>query len=238
MKETYFREIGSVIDIRLRTKGGDNLAYKNKLSVGFAVDLVVLEGVYEGHYKTRIEEVGEKILSVGALFQHGEVVPLREGTKVKLTFWDEAAAYSFQARIMQRIAVPVPLFVLELPDFVTKVQRRNFVRVPALYPVAFRSVTKEGLSDFHKAMMTDLSGGGMRFLTEERVENNALLYTQVTLPNGELQTPVRVCRAEKAEDSKRYIVSVEFHDLQERERDKIIRCVFDIQRAMRKKGLV
>jgi len=202
------------------------------------VDLVVLEGAYEGNYKTRIEEVGEKILSVGALFEHGEVVPLHEGTKVKLTFWDEAAAYSFQAKIMQRIAVPVPLFVLELPDFVTKVQRRNFVRVPAMYPVTFRAVTKEGLSDFHKAMMLDISGGGIRFLTEYRVENNALLYTQLTLPNGDLQVAVRVCRAEKIEDSKRYRVSTEFHDIPERDRDRIIRCVFDIQRSMRKKGLV
>jgi len=219
-------------------KGGDNLSYKIKLLVGLAVDLAVLEGEYRGNYKTRIEEVGEKILSLGALFQHGEVVPLREGTKVKLTFWDEMSAYSFEAEIMQRIAVPVPMFVLELPDSVTKVQRRNFVRVPATYPITFRSVTKEGLSNLHKAMMLDLSGGGMRLLTEERVETNSLLYTQLTLPNGDLQTPVRVCRAEKIVDSKRYMVSVEFHDIQERDRDRIIRSVFDIQRAMRKKGLV
>jgi len=214
------------------------LSYKKKLSVGLAVDLVVLEGEYEGRYRTRIEEVGERILVVGAPFERGDVVPLREGTKVRLTFWDETSAYSFVAKIIQRIAVPVPMFVFELPDTVTKVQRRSFVRVPALYPITFRSVTKEGLSDIQNATMLDLSGGGMRFMTEERLENRSLLYTQVTLPNGDLQTPVRVCRSEKIEDSKRYVVSVEFHDLAERERDRIIRCVFEMQRAMRKKGLV
>ncbi|TGE32631.1 flagellar brake domain-containing protein [Desulfosporosinus sp. Sb-LF] len=214
------------------------MSYKKKLLLGLKVELSVPEGEYVGTYRTRIEEVGEKILAVGAPYEHGELVPLREGTKVKLTFWDEVAAYSFVGRIMQRIAVPIPMLVLELPDSVAKVQRRSFVRVPAMYPVTFRSVTREGLSDLHKGTMLDISGGGIRFLTEERVENKSLLYVQIALPNGDLQTPVRVCRAEKVEDSKRYTVSVEFHDLPERERDKVIRCVFDIQRAMRKKGLV
>lgn len=214
------------------------MSYRKKLLLGLSVELVVPEGVYEGKYRTRIEEVGERILAVGAPFNNGEVVPLREGNKVKLIFWDEVAAYSFEGEILQRIAVPVPMLVLELPDSVDKVQRRNFVRVPALYPVSFRSVTKEGLSDIQKGMLLDLSGGGMRFTTKERVENNSLLYARLSLPLGDLQTPVRVCRAEQLEDSKLYRVSVEFHDISERERDQIIRCVFDIQRAMRKKGLV
>jgi len=218
-------------------KGGGNLSYKKKLLHGLTVEIVVAEGAYKGKYLTRIEEVGEKILAVGVPFHQGEVVPLREGTKVKLTFWDEAASYSFEGKIMRRIAVPIPMLVVDLPESVDKVQRRNYVRVPALYPLSFRSVTKEGLSDFQKGTMLELSGGGMRFLTKERLENKSLLYAHLTLPKGDLKTPVRVCRAEKIDDSKHFTVSVEFHDISERERDQIIRCVFDIQRAMRKKGL-
>lgn len=214
------------------------MSYKKKLLPGLFVELTVFEGEYTGIYRTRVEEVGERLLAVGALFDKGEVIPLREGTKVKLTFWDEVAAYAFEGKIMQRIAVPVPLVVLELPDSINKVQRRNFVRVPAFFPVTFRSVTRKGLSDSYEGMMLDLSGGGMRFSTKEQVENKSLLYVQLVLPNGEIQSPVRVCRVEKIEDSKRYCISVEFYEIPERERDRIIRCVFDIQREMRKKGLV
>lgn len=214
------------------------MSYKNKLSHGLAVELIALEGKYEGHYRTRIEEVGERLLMVGAPFENGELVPLHEGTKVKLVFWDETAVYSFEGKIMQRIAVPVPMFVLELPDTFDKIQRRNYVRVPALFPVIFRMVTREGLSDFFNATMIDLSGGGMRFTTKERIEDKSLLYVQISLPTGEIQTPVRVIRVEKIEETKVYSVSTEFYEISERERDKIIRCVFDKQRAMRKKGLV
>lgn len=214
------------------------MPYKEKLLPGLAVELVVLEGEYEGKYRTRIEEVGEKTLSVGVPLEQGELVPLRQGTKVKLIFWDKVAAYALETKIIQRIAVPVSLFILELTNSVTKVQRRNYVRVPALFPLTFEMVTQEGLSDLHKAMMLDLSGGGMQFLTETQVENKALIYAQVALPNGDLRIPARVSRAEKTEDGKRYVISVEFDYISERERDRIIRCVFDIQRAMRKKGLV
>ena len=217
--------------------GGVNL-FKKKLIIGLAVELDVTDGEYRGKYRTRIEEVGESILVVGAPFKQHEVLPLREGTKVTLTFWDEAAVYSFEGKILQRIAVPIPTLVLELPRSVAKVQRRNYVRVPAIYALSFRSVTKEGLSDTQEGTMLDLSGGGMCFLTKNHLDHNALLYVQLSLPKGDLQTPVRVCRAVKIEDSKRYTVSVEFHDISERERDQIISCVFEIQRTMRKKGLL
>ncbi|MDR3587775.1 MAG: PilZ domain-containing protein [Desulfosporosinus sp.] len=209
------------------------MSYKEKFLPGLAVELIVLEGEYEGKYRTRIEEVGEKTISVGA-----PLVPLREGTSVRLILWDKVAAYALESTIVQRIASPVSLFILELSDSVSKVQRRSFVRVPAMFPLTFETVTEEGLSDLHKAMMLDLSGGGMQFLTEKKLENDAVIYVHVALPNGDLRTPARVSRSEKTEDGKRYLISVEFDYIAERERDRIIRCVFDIQRAMRKKGLV
>jgi c-di-GMP-binding flagellar brake protein YcgR len=225
------------MNIELR-KGGNDLSYREKLTHGLLIDIVVQDGEYTGSYRSRVEEVGARLLSVGALYEKGEVIPLREGTKVMITFCDELSAYEFEAEIMQRIAVPVPILVLELPDIITKIQRRSFVRVPVTYPVTFRRVNGEGLSDLHKGTMLDLSGGGMNFLTEELLEKGSLLYVQLGLPNGDIQTPVRVCRTEKTEDNKRYRVTTEFSDLSERERDQIIRCVFERQRAMRKKGLV
>ena len=109
--------------------------------------------------------MGDEILSIGAPFELGEVVSLREGTKVKITFWDEMAASRLRGKFCDGLS-SVPMFVVGLPSSVTKVQRRSFVRVPAAYSVTFQSVTKEGLSDFHQASMFNLSGGGMRFLTE------------------------------------------------------------------------
>lgn len=213
--------------------------YKKMLLPGLAVELVVPEGEYEGKYRTRIEEMGERLISVGAPFIKSDIVPLRVGTKLKLIFWDELSAYSFSTKIVQRIAEPIHLFVLTMPDSILKVQRRNFVRVTAIKPITFQTVTSEGLSDSFKGTMLDLSGGGMSFLTEELVEDKSILNVQLALPKGDVQISALVCRADKIEDSKpqRYCVSTEFHEIAERGRDQIIRYIFEIQRAMRKKGL-
>jgi len=222
------------------------LTYKDKLLLGSEVELVVPEGEYAGNYRTRIEEVGESNLSVGAPYKMDVIITLHEGTEVTLKFWDQLAAYSFNTKIKKRIATPMHLFVLELPDSVAKVQRRNFVRVPAHYPIAFSMVSEEKLKEgytgtmlnlSYRGTMLDLSGGGISFLTKECVEDKALLYIRTTLPNGDLQIPVRVCRVEKLVVSRphQYRVSIEFCEISERDRDRVIRCVFDIQRAMRKK---
>lgn len=214
------------------------MSYQKKLAPGLSVEIRVFDEPYEGRYKTHIDEVGEKLISIFAPTHQGEVVPLREGTRIELVFWDEMASYAMDTVIVQRIAVPVPIFVLEFPDDIRRVQRRNFVRVPAYFPVTYRVIERAGLSDSKKGTMLDLSGGGMRFQTIEKLEQGAILQTCLELPKGKIQTPARVCRVEKMEDTTMYSVSVNFYQISERERDHIIRCVFDIQRGMRKKGLV
>lgn len=201
------------------------------------VEIVVPDGPYKGRYRSQVDEVGAKVLSVATPYVNYQAVPLREGTELTVSFYDEISAYSFKAKIMQRIAVPVPVFVLEVTSEINKVQRRNFVRIPAFYPVRFRMVNKAGLSDLKKGYMLDLSGGGMCFHTEEKVENSALLFTHLELPNGEIQTPARVCRVSRDEENKRYVLSVEFYDISEKDRDKIVNCVFNLQRSMIRKGL-
>ena len=232
----------SILNTEKFFKGDDNLTlnkYKKMLVPGLVVELVVPEGEYEGKYRTRIEDVGERLISVGSPFIKSDIVPLRVGTKLKLIFWDELSAYSFSTKIKQRIALPIHLFVLKMPDSILKVQRRNFVRVTVIKPITFQKVTGEGLSDSFIGTMLDLSGGGLRFLTEELVEDKSILNVQLELPKGDMQIPILVCRVDKIEDSKpqRYCVSTEFHEIPERGRDQIIRHIFEIQRAMRKKGL-
>lgn len=218
-------------------KGGDLLSHKKKLLPGAAVELILHDGDYKGKYHTRVDEVGEHIISVTAPYHQGEVIALRVGTVLEVAYYDEVSAYSFDTKIKQRIAVPIPIFVLDFPEQIRKVQRRNFVRIPAIYPVTFRMVTKEGLSDLKDGNMLDISGGGMRFKTVEKLENNSLLYAQLKLPSGELNTPVRVRRVQKIEDKNAYSISAEFYEISERDRDRVIRCVFELQRTMRKKGL-
>lgn len=214
------------------------MSYKNKLFPGAVIELKISEGDYQGNYYTKVEEIREQVLYIGAPYYQGEIVPLRIGTVLEVYFYNEISAYSFDTAIKQRIALPIPVFVLDLPDEIRKIQRRNFVRVRTFFPIIYKIVTKEGLSYPQKGNLIDLSGGGMRFETLAKLEDNVLLYVQLTLPSGKLNIFVRVLRVQKLEDTKSYGISSEFHEISEHDRDSIIRYVFELQRAMRKKGLI
>lgn len=216
------------------------MSHVQKLKPGLPLELDVLEGVYKGKYRSQVEEMGEKILVIGAFYEQGEVVPLREGTKVKLTYWDELAAYSFEAVIMQRIAIPLPMFVLALPDSIARIQRRSYVRIPIAYPMTFRIVLEDGVSDKYEGVMLDLSGGGVRFRFKTQIfmEQDSLLEANIFLPDEILQASLRVIRVDESENNSEYIVSGEFFNISERQRDQIVRFVFKIQRELRKKGLI
>lgn len=214
------------------------MSYHEKLVPGLAVELYIPDGDYEGTYRTHVDEVGQTRISVYAPQHQGVIIPVHAGTYVEVSFWDEIASYKFNTKVVQRIAVPIPVFVLEYPDEIKRVQRRNYVRVPAFFPLTYQVLEKTGLSDLKKGYMQDLSGGGMRFQTTEKLDVGTIIYAYLDLPSGTLGTPGRITRVAQIEDSKYFSTSVMFHQISERDRDKIIRCVFDIQRDLRKKGLI
>ncbi|NLP44205.1 MAG: pilus assembly protein PilZ [Peptococcaceae bacterium] len=214
------------------------MLYEDKIHEGLSVEVVVREGEYKGRYRTKIEELGKRIISIGVPIADGQFVPLREGTPIEIFFNDELTAYSFESHIIKRIAVPIPTFIIEYPTKIKKVQRRRFVRVQVFKQLKYLVIGKDGVSDEKTGLMNDISGGGVRFQSQENIETKTLMLLKLNLKDTELEIPAKVIRSEKEEDTNTYIISASFQDISERTRDKIIGYVFDIQREMRRKGLI
>lgn len=214
------------------------MSYKKRLLPGTTIELKISNGDYQGIYRTKVDDIREQMLFIGAPYDQGQILPLRVGTVLEVFFYDDISAYCFDTTIKQRIALPIPIFVLDLPDEIRKIQRRQFVRVKTAFPIIYRIITEKGLSDPGNGKLLDLSGGGMRFETLAKLENNALFSIQLKLPSGELNTLGRVLRVQRIEKAKSYNISSEFYEISEHDRDMIIRYVFELQRTLRKKGLI
>jgi len=214
------------------------LSYRKILLPGAVIELKIPEGNYQGNYYTKVEEIRDQALYIGAPYHQGEIVPLRVGTVLEVLFNDQMSAYVFNSTIKQRITFPIPVFVLDIPNEIRKIQRRSFVRIKTFLPITYQVVTKEGLSEPQKGNMLDLSGGGMCFKTFDKLESNELLFIRLTLPAAELNICARILRVNKSEETNSYNISSEFHEISEHDRDLIIRYVFELQRTMRKKGLI
>ncbi|NLM20978.1 MAG: pilus assembly protein PilZ [Peptococcaceae bacterium] len=218
------------------------MLYGNRIYEGMPIELEVSEGEYQGKYRTKIEEIGNNIISIGVPLVEGHFIPLREGTKLKVIFTDESAAYAFSSTIVKRITSPIPTFFIEAPKKIRKIQRRQHVRVPVVQDLTYRIVDeevdgKEDDGEEKKGFTQDLSGGGLLLKCSEELSPKTKIKIKMLIDTVQLEIPAVVIRSVK-EDDNVYSVSVAFTDISERTRDKIIKYIFSIQREMLKKGLV
>lgn len=212
-----------------------------ELVPGKEINLVVVSGEHKGRYLSYVSRRKDKTIEITAPLIEGVHLSLAIGTKVAVSFWDDVCAYMFETKVLRCSEALVPIYELGMPENCLKIQRREYVRVPAVFPVFYHNLTKDKADKPRKWKQThslDLSGGGVRFLTDEQLEQDQVLNICLRLPQVDIDSLARICRLEKTRNNYHWIVSVQFVSLPERERDEVIRCVFDIQREMRRKGLV
>ena len=214
------------------------MRYEDKLLVGLSIEMIVHDGEYEGSYRTRIEELGVRILSIGVPIINGQYIPLREGTSLTVIFCDDVSAYSFSSVIINRFATQIPTFIIQYPNKIDKVQRRQYVRLPITTPFNYSILEKDGLSKTKRGCILDLSGGGLSFKAKDNLSEKTIIIIRMEIGDVELEVSAAVIRCVKEEEGELYKISAEFHEISENIRDRIIRYILDIQRELRKKGLI
>lgn len=131
------------------------------------VEIEVREPNHADLYLTRIEDVGARIITVVCPMRDGEVVPLREGIGLTVTYTRERALFCFDTRVVERVPGEVPRLRLDMPDEILRVQRRDHLRMAARFPVKYSVVEADltgarGGEWMQDAECVDISAGGMR----------------------------------------------------------------------------
>lgn len=200
----------------------------------------------DGYYKSNIENVENDIISISIPIKEGQYIPLRVGEMIEVIYYYESDIYKFYSKVVKRKIDVIPLIQIAYPEEVFMVQRRRFVRVPIICNVVYSKiatkengreikVSKDKISDL-KGIMVDLSGGGMRIKLQETLGMGDLI--QVRMPIGEdvLSLKGKVVRVEFDDENKLYMCGINFVDLDEKVRDKLIRFIFQVMREQMRKG--
>ncbi len=154
----------------------------------------------------------------------------------------DSAMYAFDTEIVGRKKSNIPMLLLKDPgkEAYMRIQRRDYVRVEASVDVAVHPI-KDEFTPFASVSL-DLSGGGCavviphgKFLPKEGELN---LWLVLHMQSGDFSY-VRVCckiiRVFKPRPESRERVSLQFLDIDERERQKIVRHCFERQLILRRK---
>jgi c-di-GMP-binding flagellar brake protein YcgR len=151
------------------------------------------------------------------------------------------------------------LLAMNITGAIVRFQRREFYRVSYMVDVDYQTITREiarssssqeveyaimqdpDLFAIQKGRMLDVSGGGLRFSTKEQLEYHSYLYLGFRLKNRMMDESFsmvgQVVSSQKhPKEPDLYINRVQFLLKDLRDREKIVRFVFEEERRIRNKG--
>ncbi len=215
--------------------------------VGETVRLQVLDDFHLGVYHARVRALAprrivfdspEATLPVGT--SEEETAPLTGlpvRTPLLLSFLHSDEMYQCETRV---IGPPrAAMLTVARPRVVTRVQRRQFYRLPLQSPTTFRVRGEYAHTDPVAARLVNLSGGGALVSAPKPVPGG--LRVRVRVPTGrngallEVDGDVLDCRVASQGLARVYLVRVRFLGppvLTEEERDEIVAYIFEQQRLL------
>lgn len=198
---------------------------------------------------------GDRTAKIAMPIREGKVIPLEIDDDYNLCFFTNSGLYQCTAQIKKRYTenrmyVMDVIFLTPLKKF----QRRKFYRLDCLFPIRYRIVPKEQFEKRNEAeqdnekdeilweegTISDLSGGGIRFHgnVECKKEDLVEIVLPLSLQSGivPLSLYMKVVSCVHFEGSRvAYETRGEFLDINEKERETVIKYVFEEQRRRMRK---
>lgn len=185
-------------------------------------------------YSSRIEDKDNDTLTIAYPLKNGYPVPIRNNEEIKIKIIYKQDAYIGEVTVISQTASPILLLKVTKPKKMVKIQMRNWVRHPCFMPVNY-VVLSEGPT-VYKANSLDISGGGMLLQTKHDWAVNTSLYIEFTLDNCLIKANSKVVRSTPMD--KEYKTAIEYEKMLEREREQIVRFIFQKQRELLRKNIL
>lgn len=175
----------------------------------------------------------------------GRLILLNPKDIISVMFFRDKGCFSFKAQVLERFRIKNAAFIsLKQVSSVKKIQRRYFYRLKITLPVEFQlvqdnQVPTATITPF-KGYTTDISGGGMRLVTDEELNKNMIIKCSIQLEEAEnISLMGKVVRKREAQDSPlKYEVGICFHKTTENTRNTLIKFIFQKQRKLIERGLM
>ena len=236
---------------------------QNIISIGDKLDM---EQLFYGEPETdpqrrrvfncRIMDMpAEAVLRITMPFYEGRLVPLEIGVQYRISTYAQKGIYEGEFVVINRFK-DGNLFLadMELQGSLKKVQRREYYRYGCRLEAMYRLITSGEtieiipeeieLQEWKKAVILDISGGGIRMVSEHKETTPVLIQMRFTLPiQNQMQEFLPYGNLLSSAPNVNNPLIQEYHvmfaRLGDREREQIIRYIFEDERRriLKNKGL-
>ncbi|WP_194190903.1 flagellar brake protein [Clostridium chrysemydis] len=204
---------------------------KTNLKINTKIELMTEDGLF----KSVVQDIQDGLMYINIPIGMEGYLPLQVGKIIDFNYFVENVGYfNCSSRVLKKVIENnIPMYMVTLPKDEIKIQRRNFVRVETIEH-AFYSILEE--EKWKRAIMLDLSGGGMRIKINEEIELGKRLRVNIIQDDEKIQILGEIIRVESTEGlvKDERIYGVSFDDMNEFKRDKIIKKVFALIQKQRR----
>jgi len=199
----------------------DILSFDQRIEITFG------EGEKSLTTVSRVEDVTEDTITIAMPYINGLPAPLEVGEEVVVRFSTHNQYYSFSTTVKSRARSPVPVINLNVPERIHSSERRQYVRVKASVMITLTIPSDPGQTRTISGTSFDLSGGGLLTILREPITVGTDLAIKMTVsPEEIIEVEGRVVRCDLIRDVRRYRIGIQFVNISEKVRDRIIRVVF------------
>lgn len=221
------------------------------IEIGTKLELELFNHLGEKRENNFISELegmdADNIAIIAAPIREGILYPVSVGSKLTAYFILQGQLYMFEGRVITRGKIEnIAILKVEVTSNIEKIQRREFFRFDCQLTVKYRacSIDNKGgdpKAPFKKSITRDISGGGLCFLGDEKIEKGQILECELYLDELKaIQFLGEVIRVSKNDDNTKHSLSfgVAYKDIKSTDREAVIGFIFDQQRNLRRKGLI
>lgn len=203
----------------------------------------------------------EKDFEIAMPTENGRMVLFQIGLRCKLLFYTKKGMYSCTAIVTNRYKKGnFYLLAMQITSSIEKIQRREFFRIEYAKPMKYIPITEDiaklatteqvfvqiqnpdFINQKKEAMMLDLSGGGLRFSSTEHLDVGSFVVVELRLTNDRMdQTFFLVSKIISSEPipnkPELFVNRIQFFFKNLRDRENIVRFVFEEERRIRRKEM-
>ena len=196
----------------------------------------------EKYFNSNIQDITDEYIAISIPINEGEYVPLSKGAIIDVIYYEEENLYKFKASVIGRKFENIPILLIAKPNEIKRIQRRKYVRVPLISKIKYKNLKGESrtnpstidASEYLRALIVDLSGGGMRVKLSEQIKLNDFLLVSLTVNKEDIFIVGQAMRIVK-DDEGRFTCGLSFEFLDSFTREKIIKYIFQLMREQMKK---
>lgn len=221
-------------------------------------------------YTSQILDItNDDTMNIAMPIEKGKIIPLSVGDQYQMFVYSGKGLYQCNMVILNRYKDKnIYILTIQITSELEKFQRREFYRLDCVLDITYHSINKielllsekirrndfaneaqknlcitklsELIKEYSQGIVTDLSGGGAKFISDKMLENKSTVLMNFDLQIGsiikQLQIQGTVISSEKLLNRAGYYEHrVKFVDILKEEREFIIKFIFEEERRLRKR---